>query len=149
MPPRPTKEWIGKRPESMPPPRVRQRVFDAHNGTCHLCGLPIKAPMESWDLDHRTALINGRENVESNLAPAHKHCHLAKTAADVAEKSKVAKVRQKHTGARRPKQTLRSRNDLSTGKAGNPKPSLPPKRLFAALSGRGELYQAIGGEDHD
>lgn len=92
------KEWIGKRPESMPPPRVRMRIFERANGVCHHCKIAIKVPVESWQADHVIALINGGENREANLAPIHGHCHVQKTTADVAKKSKLAKVRQKHHG---------------------------------------------------
>jgi len=83
---RAVKEWVGKTPDTKIPPRVKDRVFERHNETCHICELRIKVPFESWDADHVIALKNGGENRESNLKPAHKHCHLKKTAADVAEK---------------------------------------------------------------
>lgn len=121
-------QWRGKTDDSKAPPTVRQRVFDAHGGKCHLCGQPIKVPAESWELDHVTALVNGGENAESNLAPAHKVCHLAKTAKDCAEKSKVAAVRMKHTGAKRPKQSIRSKGFERKDRI--PKPSLAPRSLY-------------------
>lgn len=94
---RPTPEWIGKPHGVNIPPRVRLRVYDAHEGICYLCRLPIK-PAESWQADHVVALINGGEHRETNLAPVHSHCHVGKTARDAAEKSKVAAVRKKHLG---------------------------------------------------
>jgi len=94
---RPTKEWIGKHDGASIPPRVRLRVYDAHEGICYLCRLPIK-PVESWQVDHKVALINGGSHRESNLAPVHSHCHVAKTAKDVAEKAKVAAIRKRHLG---------------------------------------------------
>ena len=94
---RTVKEWIGKTPDHQPPPRVRARVFLAHGGKCHITGRLIR-PGDEWDLDHVIALVNGGENRESNLAPALKAAHKAKTARDVAEKAKVARVRAKHLG---------------------------------------------------
>jgi Restriction endonuclease len=94
---RTVKEWIGKTPDTKIPPRVRQRIYDRAQGQCHICKLPIKAG-ESWQADHVIALINGGENRESNLAPAHAHCHLAKTKQDVAEKARTAAKRRKHIG---------------------------------------------------
>ena len=44
------------------------------------------------------AIINGGENAERNLKPAHRKCHKDKTARDVAEKAKVAAIRQRHLG---------------------------------------------------
>lgn len=94
-------EWIGKTDDTRAPAKVRQRIFDRDN-TCHLCGQPIQAPGQKWDLDHVVALINGGENRESNLRPAHRKCHKDKTARDVAEKAKIAAIRQKHIGAAAP-----------------------------------------------
>ncbi len=90
-------EWIGKDADAAIPPRVRLRVFEAHGGVCHLSGRKIKAG-ELWDCDHIKALVNGGENRESNLAPALRDKHIAKTAEDVAEKSKVDRIRKKHLG---------------------------------------------------
>lgn len=42
------------------------------------------------------------------MAPAHKHCHVGKTAADLKLKSKIAKVRQKHTGVVHPAGRIQS-----------------------------------------
>lgn len=125
------KEWIGKSDDAKIPPRVKQRVYDRENGSCHICKLPIKVG-ESWDADHVIALINGGEHREANLKPAHKHCHMEKTASDVAEKAKVAKKRQKHLGITRAKQTIKSRGFPTSPKAAKrqEKTSLPPRRLY-------------------
>lgn len=90
-------EWIGATPDSRPPARVRLRVFQRHDGRCYLSGRKIGAG-DLWDLDHVKALINGGENRESNLAPALKEPHRAKTASDVAEKAKVDRIAKKHLG---------------------------------------------------
>lgn len=90
-------EWRGKTDDSMPPPRVRLRIFDRHHGICHISGRKIQ-PGEAWELDHIIALANGGLNVESNLAPALKEKHREKTAADVAEKSRVYRKRTRHIG---------------------------------------------------
>ena len=129
--PRAVKEWIAKNDDTKIPPRVRQRVYDRDNGICHLCDLPIKVG-ETWQADHVIALINGGEHRESNLAPAHAHCHLAKTGQDVATKKKVAAVRQKHIGIAKTTPKIQSAGFLRSPKAAKrqPKPSLPPKTLF-------------------
>lgn len=91
-------EWIGRSDDTPAPPRVRLRVFEAYGGRCHWSGQRINAG-DAWDLDHIKALINGGENRESNLAPILRgKPHKEKTADDVAEKSKVARVRAKHLG---------------------------------------------------
>lgn len=96
--PRTVEEWIGATPDAKPPPRVRARIFETHHGRCHRTGRKIMTG-EAWDCDHIIALINGGENRESNMAPilAGKP-HREKTAEDVAEKSKIARIRAKHLG---------------------------------------------------
>lgn len=102
-------EWIGATPDTPVPPRVRLRIFQNHNGRCHVSNHKIM-PGDAWALDHIIALCNGGENRERNLAPILVDKHREKTARDVAEKSKVARMAAKHAGtwpkSRRP---LRSR----------------------------------------
>ncbi|WP_019170722.1 HNH endonuclease [Pseudaminobacter salicylatoxidans] len=133
---RPRPEWIAKHDGMNIPPRVRQRVYDRDGGVCHICKLPIKTG-ETWQADHVTALINGGEHRETNLAPAHSHCHVGKTAQDVKEKAKVAKVRGKHTGAIRPKQAIKS--------APFPKADKSPRIDKSALPplSRPQLYRSV------
>lgn len=90
-------EWIGRTPDDPVPPRVKARVFERHGGVCHISGRKIRAG-DAWDCDHVIALCNGGENRESNLAPALRDAHRRKTADDVAEKSKVERIRKKHLG---------------------------------------------------
>jgi 5-methylcytosine-specific restriction protein A len=94
---RQVEEWRGATDDTAIPMRVKLRVFERHGGICHLSRRKIAAG-EPWDCDHVKALINGGENRETNLAPALKAPHKAKTAADVAEKAKTAKIRAKHLG---------------------------------------------------
>lgn len=124
MAPRPTKEWIGRRPESAAPPKVRQRVRDRDGDVCRLCSTTIK-PAESYELDHVIALINGGENKETNLSAVHKHCHMAKTRLDVAEKKKTAAMRQAFTGARKPTGAIKSRAFPLSPKAAKRAEKLP------------------------
>lgn len=99
---RSTDEWIGKDDDAVPPPRVRLRIFDSSGGRCYLCTRKITVS-EYWQADHVIALCNGGNNVESNLAPTCRNCCYAKTAEDVAEKSKIASIRKKYIGASKPK----------------------------------------------
>lgn len=99
---RSVEEWIGKTDDTVPPPRVRLRVFDSHNGRCYICTVKITAG-SYWQCDHITALCNGGRNAESNLAPACRNCCYSKTAEDVSEKSKLNKKRSKHLGIKKAK----------------------------------------------
>ena len=98
-------EWRGKTPDTPAPPRVRLRIFEAHDGRCHLSGRKIM-PGDEWDLEHKQALANGGENRESNLAPALRTEHRVKTAEDVAQKAKDDRVKKKHLGIWKPKSRL-------------------------------------------
>lgn len=99
---RSVKEWIGKSSDTPIPPRVRLRVFQTHNGICHISGRKIR-PGEPWDAEHIIALINGGENRESNLAPALRDKHRSKTVEDVAIKAKTARVKMALYGIKRRK----------------------------------------------
>jgi 5-methylcytosine-specific restriction protein A len=111
-------EWVGKTDDSKPPRHVRLRIFDTHWGICHISKRRIQ-PGEAWDVDHVIAICNGGKNVESNLAPALKEFHKAKTAADVAEKSRVARKRMASIGIKKPRTiTAWRRFDGSIKRAG-------------------------------
>lgn len=98
-------EWIGKTPDTKIPKRVRLRVFEAHEGRCHVTNRKIR-PGDEWDVDHVLALANGGENRESNLAPILRQAHREKTARDVAQKAKDKRVRAKHLGLHKPKRKI-------------------------------------------
>ena len=91
---RTVEEWIGETDDQRAPKRVRDRLLDKHP-TCYLCKRDFRDG-KKIAFDHVTALINGGENRESNLRPVHVACHADKTAADVAEKAKIAAKRRKH-----------------------------------------------------
>jgi hypothetical protein len=94
-------EWIGKRPDSDIPDRVRLRIFKRYDECCQCgCGRKILAG-ERWDAEDEIAIINGGERRESNLRPFLAEHHPAKTARDVAIKSKTYKMARKHAGIRK------------------------------------------------
>lgn len=101
-------EWIGKTDDSPIPPRVRLRVFAAHNGICHISGRKIGVS-DAWDCDHVVALTNGGEHRESNLAPALRDKHREKTAEDVKQKAKNDRVSKRHLGIKKPSKFACSR----------------------------------------
>lgn len=103
---RSTEEWIGATPDAPVPPRVCDRQFLRDDGKCQCgCGLKIR-PGDKWETDHKVALINGGENRESNLTTLLAGHHKKKTAGDVAEKSKIARIRMKHNGVKRKKKKM-------------------------------------------
>lgn len=103
---RSTDPWIGKTDDSVPPPRVRLRVFERFAGKCHMCGRTIRAG-ETWTCEHLVAIINGGANAEPNLGLTCCNCLPDKNAADVTEKSGVAKIRKKHLGLHKAKRPFR------------------------------------------
>lgn len=96
---RSVEEWRGATPDTPVPPRVRARVFLRFDGRCHACTRKVR-PGEPWTCEHLKALINGGENRENNLGITCENCLPQKNAADVAEKSLVARKRAKHLGIR-------------------------------------------------
>lgn len=78
----------------------RARLFDAHNGLCHICGLKIDAVRGGFEVEHVIPLALGGEDDEANCRPAHVACHKGKTADDKAQIAKTNRVRAKHLGAR-------------------------------------------------
>lgn len=124
---RAVKEWIGKTDNQRAPKAVRDRL-KMKFPKCNICSRKIEAT-EKMALDHVKALINGGENRETNLRPVHQKCHAIKTAADVAEKAKVAAIRQKHNGiVDTPARPMKGR--------GFPKTDKQPKTLTKALPPR-------------
>lgn len=132
---RSTGEWIANHDDQKVPPRVRQRVFDAHDGICHITGLKIDPVRDKWELEHKVALILGGEHRERNLAPALKEPHKAKTAAEMKIKAKIDAVRKRHIGITKPKGTIKSVGFPSVEKPRlgvnkNELPPLPKRALF-------------------
>ena len=98
--PRDVPEWIGRDDNEPVPLRVRLRVLIRANRLCAGCTRIIR-PGDEWTCDHKVALINGGPNRETNLQPLCEWCDPQKTARDVAEKSKVARMAAAHAGIRR------------------------------------------------
>jgi 5-methylcytosine-specific restriction endonuclease McrA len=93
---RSVEEWIGKTDDTAVPPHVRLRVLLRFDRRCQEC--TNKISNKRWICDHRTALINGGENRETNLGPIHEACDKTKTAVDVALKSAVYRKTAKGVG---------------------------------------------------
>lgn len=92
-------EWFGKTPDAAIPPRVKLRIWEREGGKCHISGRKI-VPGDAFEYEHFVALCNGGEHRESNIGLALTDKHKEKTAADVAEKSRIARKKAKHLGIR-------------------------------------------------
>lgn len=80
--------------------RDREKLFDEHNGICHICGLPIE-PGQAWEVSHPIPLAAGGDDVPENRAPAHAKCHRHQTSTiDQPLIAKTRRQRQKHIGAK-------------------------------------------------
>lgn len=91
--------WTGRTNDTQAPPRVKARIILSQDGICACgCGVKLGAAGEPIEFDHEVALINGGRNDEANLRALRRPCHRAKTAQDVAQKAKDARVRAKHLG---------------------------------------------------
>lgn len=90
-------EWIAKHDDQAIPPRVKDRVLEAHGNRCALTGREFR-PGDSIDFDHIQALANGGAHRESNLQPVLREAHREKTAEDVGLKAKTARIRKKRFG---------------------------------------------------
>lgn len=108
---RSVREWKGKTPDSDPPPRVKQRVFDRLKGICHKCDRKINGATEKWTCEHLLAIILGGENREKNLDLTCSICLPVKNKEDMAAKSLDAKRRKKHLKLSRPKRPFPKRHD--------------------------------------
>jgi hypothetical protein len=73
----------------------RAAVFLAGNGCCYLCSRRIW-PGEKWQVEHKTALLNGGSDDFANMAPVCNWCHPAKTRQDHAVGRKARHVATKH-----------------------------------------------------
>lgn len=86
----------------------RTRIFDAAKGICHLCGVRIHAERgEKWEAEHVNPLWLGGSDDESNMRPAHVHCHKDKSRGEKKVKAKTDRVRARHLGIRKSKHPMR------------------------------------------
>ena len=89
---RSVKPWEGKTDDEKIPDRVRQRVAARVNHCCQNCGMRVGY---GGQIDHAIALILGGKNAESNLRLLCQNCHVAKSKADVAAKSRSAQTKKR------------------------------------------------------
>lgn len=98
------KEWVGRRPESMPGQTVLFRLHAQQNGVCACgCGQVMDFNTDQIDCDHRVALIDNGENRESNLQLMLRECHKTKTKRESSERSEERSHKAKaFTALRKP-----------------------------------------------
>lgn len=89
----------------------RVKLFDAHNGICVICKLPIDATRGTkWVAEHVIPLWLGGADDETNMGPAHERCAIEKTVKEAPVKAKGDRVRANHLGIRKPSRFPCSRN---------------------------------------
>lgn len=90
-------EWVATHDDQAIPPRVKLRIWERCGGRCAITGKKLM-PGDPYEFDHIIALANGGRHAEGNLQLVSSAAHKAKTCADLATKSKTARVRAKHLG---------------------------------------------------
>jgi len=90
-------EWIGKTDDTPVPKAVKLRILLKYGGKCAKTGHKFR-PGDLVEFDHIRALCNGGSNSEANIQPLLGSVHRAKTAEDVALRSKTDRMRAKHLG---------------------------------------------------
>jgi 5-methylcytosine-specific restriction endonuclease McrA len=99
-------EWIGRNDNAPIPDRVKERVAYKSGDCCKKCDRKIEGKLRA-EFDHAIPLILGGKHAESNLQLLCHECHSAKTKLDVKLKAKVARVRKRHLGIKKPR-TIRT-----------------------------------------
>ena len=103
-------EWIGRTDDSATPPRVKARIYLDAEGRCKCCTRFIDGSALVAEYDHIIPLILGGANRETNLQLLCSECHAAKTKRDVKIKAKVARVRKRNLGIKKPSKFPGSRD---------------------------------------
>lgn len=108
--------------------KVRRQAIERANGHCEnkSCGAALK-PGEA-EVDHVLPCELGGEPTLANAQTLCRVCHRAKTAQDVRRIRKSDRQRDKHTGAIRSKQAMKSRGFDRKERVA--KPALPPRRIY-------------------
>jgi 5-methylcytosine-specific restriction endonuclease McrA len=102
-------EWTGNDDDAAIPPRVKDRVAQKFKDCCGHCGRPIGGKLRA-EYDHVIPLCIGGKHEEGNLALVCNECHSAKTKLDVKIKAKIARVRKRKLGIRKPSKFACSRS---------------------------------------
>lgn len=95
-------EWIGRTDDAAIPARVKDRVSMKSLDCCVTCTRKIGNGLRG-EIDHVIPLIIGGLHRETNLQLLCHECHAGKTKLDVKLKAKVARVRKRNLGFRKPR----------------------------------------------
>ena len=106
---RSTPEWIGKTDDAPIPDRVKDRIARKADDCCQQCRRGIMGKLRA-EYDHIVPLILGGAHREANIQLLCCECHAAKSRLDVRLKAKVARVRKRHLGIRKPSRFPGSRD---------------------------------------
>ncbi len=99
-------EWIGRNDDTPIPDRVKDRIAQKADDCCQKCTRRITGKLRA-EYDHAIPLIIGGKHKESNIQLLCNECHSAKTKLDVRLKAKVARVRKRNLGIKKPR-TIRA-----------------------------------------
>lgn len=91
-------------------PKERLRLFQLHDGICHLCEGKIQVG-QAWDISHDIPLeLGGADDDDNNSKPAHRKCHRDHTSkVDVPNIAKAKRRERKHYGVKKPRTITRWR----------------------------------------
>lgn len=109
------------------PRKIKAAAIARAAGHCERCSAVLK-PGEA-EVDHILPDILGGEPTLANAQVLCRVCHAEKTATDIRRTRKADRQRDRHTGAIKPKGTIKSAGFQKRER--NPKPSLPPRNLYA------------------
>jgi hypothetical protein len=100
------------------------------------------------EYDHIDLDANSKDNSLGNCAAVCIPCHRFKTAKhDTPKAAKTLRQQDKARGVTRPKQSIRGPGFAKAPRV--PKPSLPPRRIYALVGPGGGLYPTNHDEDAD
>lgn len=99
---RTVEEWRGKNDDAAIPPRVKERIAFRAGDACQQCSRKIGGKLRA-EYDHVIPLIIGGSHRESNLQLLCSECHGTKTRLDVKLKAKVARIRKRNLGIKKPR----------------------------------------------
>ena len=106
--------------------KTRKKAITRAGGKCEKCGSALK--VGEAEVDHILPCALGGEPSLSNAQVLCRICHREKTASDVRRIRKADRQSNRHTGAKKPSGSIKSRGFDKQERSS--KPPLPPRRLY-------------------